>query len=159
MNISAAVPVPASRSAVFLCFLVTMAISNGLLALTWWAPATPGRAAGVDWVPWMSPQVVAALWTLSAVAAALGVALALTRGERARSALVWVGVILVIVPALIGAYFLGASVLWWSGGGGSESGWITAAAYLTRALISAWALGVHVGAFDGPVRPRRESYE
>lgn len=148
-------PVPASRSAVFPLFLATMAVVHGVLAVTWWAPATPGRAAGVDWVgPWMSPSVVAALWTVAAVAAGVGVVLAVRCPRAARGALVWIGVLLVIIPSVIGAYFLGSTVVWhWSHEDvGSPSGWITAATYLGRGLISLWALGLHVGVFDQPLR-------
>lgn len=147
--------VPASRSAVFTLFLATMAVSHGVLAVSWWAPATPGRAAGVDWVaPWMTTHVIAALWTVAAVAALIGAILGFLHGRRARQTLVWIGVLLVVIPALVGGYFLGSTIVWWDSntGMGSESGWITAAAYLTRALISLWALGVHVGIFDGPMR-------
>lgn len=154
--------VPASRSGFFVAFLAVIAVSHAALAVTWWGAPTASRVAGVDWVAgWMNTGMIATLWTLAAVLAALGVGLAVVQGERARGRLIWIGAALVVIPGLVGGYFLGASALWWSTGGqaGSASGWVTASAYLTRALITAFALTVHTGHFDRRPRWVRRSHE
>lgn len=114
----------------------------------------------------MTPHVIAGVWLVAAVLAALGVVLSVVRGEAARQQLIVIGSLLVIVPLLIGALFLGPWLLWESSGlmgfpaGGDvgpphvSSGWGSTANYWTRAGLTLLALAAHAGAFDQAPRRR-----
>ena len=164
------VPVPVSRSALFRVVLAVLAVSHALMAASWWSRPSPARVDGVSWVAgWMTPHVIAGVWVAAAVLAALGLVLSVVRGEAARPQLIVIGSLLVIIPLLIGALFLGPWLLWessgllgfpaGSGGGAGgpphvSSGWGSTANYWTRAVMTLLALAAHAGAFDHAPRFR-----
>lgn len=161
------VPVPVSRSSFFRVVLTVLAVSHALMAASWVSRPSPARVDGVSWVAgWMTPHVIAGVWLIAAVLAALGVVLSVVRGEAARQQLIVIGALLVIIPLLIGALFLGPWLLWESAGlmgfpsGGDvgpphvSSGWGSTANYWTRAGVTLVALAAHAGAFDHAPRYR-----
>ena len=164
---SRGVPVPVSRSAFFRVVLAVLAVSHALMAASWSTRPSPARVDGVSWVAgWMTPHVIAGVWLVAAVLAALGVVLSVVRGEAARQQLIVIGALLVIIPLLIGALFLGPWLLWETSGGlgfpaGGDvgpphvsSGWGSTANYWTRAGLTLLALAAHAGAFDYAPRSR-----
>lgn len=159
--------VPASRSSFFRVVLAVLAVSHGLMAASWATRPSPSRVDGVSWVAgWMTPHVIAGVWLVAAVLAVLGVVLSVVRGEAARQQLIVIGSLLVIIPLLIGALFLGPWLLWETSGGlgfpsggdvgppYASSGWGSTANYWTRSGLTLLALAAHAGAFDQAPRRR-----
>ena len=158
--------VPASRSALFRVALAVLAVSHGLMGVSWATRPSPARVDGVSWVAsWMSTDVIACAWWVASLLAAVGVVLSVVRGEAARQQLILIGAVLVIIPLLVGALFMGPWVLWESSGpsgfpspGGGppsvSSGWGSAVNYWTRSVLTLVSLAAHAGAFDQAPRCR-----
>lgn len=125
------------------------------MAYSWWSTPSPGRAAGIEWVSipdWaVHTNTVAMLWLIAGILSVVGGAFSRYRGVEVAA-----GLAAVLIPFIIGSFFVAAWILTPLGDADAPTGLTTAWSYYLPAVIAGWGMiraprrvTVQIGGTDG----------
>lgn len=115
------------------------------IGLSWLIASSPGREAGISWLPWQAVNSTAVGWMWVASGVLAFVAGLFSKGHRRWENVAYFGA--VFVPILLAIWF---AIAWWAGS--APNGLLTTISYTGYAALVGW-VGARVRDEPGVIVP------